>query len=219
MLLDMAQQETAAALRWARSGLMALTGPANAAPLVPAFDAAAAMQALFEELQQVSGAALQAASVDFRWLTERARLLGFHRDGQRSCNGSCRMIEARDGWLAANLPRPTDFDLLPAWLGVSPSADPWSSIAAAVRCRDSGDLLAVSMDLGLAVAAVPLPCNTAPTADFAKLSAEMAAGSPHRNGRPLVVDLSTLWAGPLCGSLLLAAGARVIKVARAHDGH
>ena len=29
---------------------------------------------------------------------------------------------------------------------------------------------------------------------------------------PLVIDLSALWAGPLCGSLLRQAGARVIKV-------
>jgi hypothetical protein len=35
----------------------------------------------------------------------------------------------------------------------------------------------------------------------------------HRfQGRPLVVELASLWAGPLCGSLLVRGGARVIKV-------
>lgn len=35
---------------------------------------------------------------------------------------------------------------------------------------------------------------------------------PGRVGRPLVVDLSSLWAGPLCGRLLQERGARVVKV-------
>jgi crotonobetainyl-CoA:carnitine CoA-transferase CaiB-like acyl-CoA transferase len=42
---------------------------------------------------------------------------------------------------------------------------------------------------------------------------EIAAGPPPPDGRsPLVVDLSALWAGPLCAQLLGAAGARVVKV-------
>jgi crotonobetainyl-CoA:carnitine CoA-transferase CaiB-like acyl-CoA transferase len=48
----------------------------------------------------------------------------------------------------------------------------------------------------------------------ARLS-RMAAGAGDdlwRERRPLVVDLSSLWAGPLCGHLLTQAGARVIKV-------
>jgi crotonobetainyl-CoA:carnitine CoA-transferase CaiB-like acyl-CoA transferase len=36
--------------------------------------------------------------------------------------------------------------------------------------------------------------------------------APGRSGRPLVVDLSALWAGPLCCHLLGLAGARVVKV-------
>jgi crotonobetainyl-CoA:carnitine CoA-transferase CaiB-like acyl-CoA transferase len=40
-----------------------------------------------------------------------------------------------------------------------------------------------------------------------------AFGSAHRSpGPPLVVDLSSLWAGPLCAHLLQLAGAHVIKV-------
>jgi crotonobetainyl-CoA:carnitine CoA-transferase CaiB-like acyl-CoA transferase len=38
-----------------------------------------------------------------------------------------------------------------------------------------------------------------------------AAARP-RTDRPLVVDLSALWAGPLCAHLLGSAGARVVKV-------
>ena len=40
----------------------------------------------------------------------------------------------------------------------------------------------------------------------------MPPESASRPGRPLVVDLSALWAGPLCGHLLHLCGADVIKV-------
>jgi hypothetical protein len=43
------------------------------------------------------------------------------------------------------------------------------------------------------------------------LRTELAAG-PRRADPPLVVDLSSLWAGPLCAMLLGRAGARVVKV-------
>ena len=35
---------------------------------------------------------------------------------------------------------------------------------------------------------------------------------PRPSDRPLVLDLSSLWAGPLCGQLLSLAGARVVKL-------
>src|SRR5439155_1162395 len=39
-------------------------------------------------------------------------------------------------------------------------------------------------------------------------------GRPGGNppAQPLVIDLSSLWAGPLCANLLMAAGGRVVKV-------
>ena len=46
-----------------------------------------------------------------------------------------------------------------------------------------------------------------PLDDLDRPSAPWPAGR-----RPLVVDLSSLWAGPLCGRLLRSAGARVVKV-------
>jgi len=50
-------------------------------------------------------------------LGERARLLGLPRQGRVSANGACRLYEARGGWLALNLPREADHEMLPALLG------------------------------------------------------------------------------------------------------
>jgi crotonobetainyl-CoA:carnitine CoA-transferase CaiB-like acyl-CoA transferase len=43
-------------------------------------------------------------------------------------------------------------------------------------------------------------------------STRFGAGRPQATRSPLVVDLSSLWAGPLCGQLLAACGARVVKI-------
>src|SRR5262249_24504281 len=72
----------AAAFAWARSGLMALTGPVDGAPLIPAFDAVAGIEPLLVSRD------------DLHPLTERAALMGLTRGGAMSCNRSARMIEA-----------------------------------------------------------------------------------------------------------------------------
>jgi hypothetical protein len=48
--------------------------------------------------------------------------------GQWSANRSCRMIKARDGWIAANLPREEDLLSIPALLAAMPVGDPWEML-------------------------------------------------------------------------------------------
>jgi len=121
-------------------------------------------------------------------LGERARLLGLSRQGRVSANGACRLYEARGGWLALNLPREADHEMLPALLGEAGVTI--AGLAARLARLDRDSVVARGRELGLAIAA----------------DACAAAGPP------LVIDLSGLWAGPLAGSLLAMAGARVIKV-------
>ena len=173
-------------------------------------------------------------------LTERGRSLPEGPDpsaGQAvSANGSCRLLHCGDGLLAVNLPRPDDLELLPAWLGtgaataamaVGPAdadgAVPWGVIASALADLGLADAVGRGQELGLAVAAVPA---TGP-ADVDEQLRARATADPRRPflrsqlGRPapprdisdlLVVDLSSLWAGPLCSRLLAEAGADVCKV-------
>jgi hypothetical protein len=193
---------------------MFLTGPEHGAPLVPAFDAMTGIDELVEELQ-CSAVALRARlDIDASILGGRAQLLNLRRGGVQSCNRSCRLLEARDGWIALNLPRPCDIELLPAWLGTQVGADPWQAAGESVRRFDRAELTAMAEGLPLAFAVLPQIAAAITPAAAADECAPRSS-SPVRAGTirlPLVVDLSALWAGPLCGQLLRQAGARVIKV-------
>jgi hypothetical protein len=191
---------------WARSGLMALTGPRNAKPLMVSRDYIARIGELCHCVEAFSRASDMPVTVDQTLLTERAAFLGLHRDGCVSANGTCRMVKAKDGWLAVNLPRRSDIELLPAWLGADVANDVWSQIADAARERHCGKLVADAQVLGLAVAQVDSP--------FTSTLAILRPGKlrPRPKRRPLVLDMSSLWAGPLCGALLADADADVIKL-------
>lgn len=192
----------AAAGRWARSGLALLTG--DAAPLFPRRDYAGRLEALAGQ-----------AGLDMRVFGERAAELGLSRRGRISANGSARLIEASDGWLAANLARPDDREAVPAWIGCGLDDEPWAALEAAARRRSAADLVEAGQELGV-------PCAVVGSADDLQQQARGAEAGPRISRRaagrgeavrqPLVIDLSSLWAGPLCAQLLGEAGARVIKV-------
>ncbi len=197
-------------LQWADCGAMALTGWPDASPmLAPAPLAACARGALLalrcvagdSGLESLDGAAL---------LAERAALLGLSRQGSTSPGGSCRLLPTADGWFAVNLARADDVRLLPAWLGDGKLDDPWRFLVERVAQRPSAELVERGRGLGLAVAAVERPSRLSPpwlrVVHRGKLRPESRAETP------LVIDLSSLWAGPLCTHLLTQVGARVIKV-------
>jgi hypothetical protein len=141
-------------------------------------------------------------------LSERARLLGLGKPGEVSANGSCRMIRARNGWLAVNLPRESDLEAVPAWTGCDLGAEPWAAIAAAAREAGAEALVEDAQRLGLPVARVGAVTAATPAAPVIRV----APGAPARRGHLCVLDLSSLWAGPLCGALLADAGAQVTKI-------
>lgn len=190
------------ALAWRRSGLMAVTGDGSGlvspVPLTLVADGAlAALRTLAPDADlPASGASL---------LGERARLLGLTRKGAISPNGSCRLLATRDGGIALNVPRTDDWDLLPALFQSEVTA--WADVARHAAMADTDELVARGRLLGLAIAAdleAPVPATPF---DIAQLAPPRPAAGP-----PLVVDLASLWAGPLTGMLLQACGANVVKV-------
>jgi hypothetical protein len=162
------------------------------------------MTRLASTLHQLSDVDVDGA----RLLGERAALAGLSRQGDVSCGGGSRLVEAADGWLAISLARPDDVDSLPAWLRTDVTED---TLAERIRQRPIGPLVEQAAMLGLPVAAL----GEAAAAAIPALKAIGVSGScPPLEALSdlLVVDLSSLWAGPLCGQLLTQAGARVIKV-------
>ncbi len=161
------------------------------------------------EIARLSASVGRRVVLDEHAVADRTVFLELKPAGVWSPNRSCRMVRAADGWIAVNLPRGTDRDLIPAWLGARPDAEPWAAIVRAARHRPWRDLVADARRLGLPVAGVGEISATSPSAPLQRL----APGRERASGTPLtVIDLSAMWAGPLCGDLLARAGAVVTKV-------
>jgi hypothetical protein len=232
--------------RWAASGAMALTGRAAAAPLGPPAGLVPKLDAIAELIDVRSAAMGQRVRVDaLALLSERAALAGLARQGTISCGGATRLMPAKDGWLAVSLARPDDVELVPAWLQMDdPIGDAWAVVTQTARESTVDDLVDRAVLVGLPVAGLPTtpgeaPCTPALLAPLPVRAIRLAdrPGAPAplaplpvravevagRSAAParaltdmVVVDLGALWAGPLCGSLLAAAGANVVKVESTH---
>ena len=205
--------ERDAAISWARSGAMALTGRADGPPVVaPAGVAVAAQRsaASFRARARRGGVALALDGPAL--LGERAALAGLARRGRISPGGASRLLRSADAWIAVSLARPDDFAAIPAWLEVEePEPDAaWELVVRRVAACAARDLVERAQLLGLAVAEAVEPAATPPPG--VRVAARGTAIERSRGARPLVVDLSSLWAGPLCTQLLQLAGARVVKV-------
>ena len=192
--------ERVAAERWAASGAMALTGTPDQ-PLGPPAGLVTGLDVTGRRFPDLDALAL---------LGERAALMGLWRRGTTSCGGSCRILPAREGWLAVSMPRAEDLESVPAWLELDepPPTTPaiWSAVSAAVGTRDPAELVERAVILGLPV------CRVAEAAGPAVVDVALGEAAPVDARGLLVVDLSALWAGPLCGDLLARAGATVVKV-------
>jgi hypothetical protein len=139
-------------------------------------------------------------------LRERSEILGIAPGGTQSAGGTCRLFPARDRWVAINLARRDDLDLLPAWMGHESDAPAWDAVAAHLQSADAHAAVERAQLLGLPAAVADKPTRL-------RGAAEVRGGARRSpNGTPRVVDLSTLWAGPLCGRLLGRLGAIVVKV-------
>ncbi len=207
--------------RWVDSGAMALTGwPAH--PLVAPVALCQAISRFGPLLARTSARVGRTVEVDpFTVLVERAALGGLRRAGQRSCGGASALLRVADGWIAVSLPRARDLEALPAWLAAaganggatSPepwgsAEDPWAALATAAARRPRAALGAAAHLLGLPVGILG-----------ARPDGPATVATPWPGAvddRPLpgarVLDLTALWAGPLCANLLGLCGADVVKV-------
>ncbi|MGZ6780782.1 MAG: CoA transferase, partial [Mycobacterium sp.] len=140
-------------------------------------------------------------------ITGRAALLGLVPAGRISAGGSTRLLSTRDGWCALTLSRADDVDTVPALLELAePPDDPWAALAAAAAERAADEFVARARLLDLPAAVLGEVGAARPRV------AVTGQRARRQVSELLVVDLSSMWAGPLCGHLLATAGATVVKV-------
>jgi hypothetical protein len=189
---------------WAGSGLAYLTGAPESDPDVSRAAVLTEARRVTADIAQLLGVEVDAATV----LAGRAAILGLTRGGRVSAGGATRLLATTDGWCAIALPRADDVAALPALLetDVIPD-DPWTAVSGWAAMRSTEAVIARGQLLDLAVAGLGEARAEPPVVR----RSGKAAGARRVDGL-LVADLSSLWAGPLCGQLLARAGAVVVKV-------
>ncbi len=139
-------------------------------------------------------------------ITGRAALLGLGTPTRVSCGGASRILQGIDGWCALTLSRGEDLDAVGALLESDVSGDPWQAVTEAVAARSTVDVVERARLLDIPAAVL----GEVPASD--PVITERQPGVARPMDQLLVVDLSSMWAGPLCGKLLADAGATVVKV-------
>jgi hypothetical protein len=147
-------------------------------------------------------------------ITDREGLLELGEPGLLSPNRACRLVRAKDGWIAINLAREEDRELVPAWLRADVTGDPWDAIVELARSHRCDALIQQAILLGLPAAIVGEEPSGVASPRPAEAPRAVLRHRPLRRLR--AVDLSALWAGPMCGAVLAAMGAVVGKVESRH---
>ncbi|MGB2923662.1 MAG: CoA transferase [Mycobacterium sp.] len=168
----------------------------------------AAVLAHAQSTAQLLGVGVDAGEL----LGGRAALLGLRSRGQVSAGGATRLMSDGAGaWCALTLSRPDDVAAVPALVEADDvAADPWPELAQQVRRRGAACFAERARLLGLPVGV--LGETTEPPGAAPHIRRLGRRSTPKSPEALLVVDLSSMWAGPLCGRLLAQAGATVVKV-------
>jgi hypothetical protein len=187
---------------------MYLVGKANSSPVLCPVPLANCADASLDAFRIISSVNVLNGIRGSLLLSERAAINGYPRRGVVSPETSCRILPSSDGWIGLNLARSEDWELLPAWLRDDFTGD-WPALARQLTTRKTAELVQRGRLLGIAVA----DATTVPKGRTAWYQLRHRSHSAQcRRSAPRVLDLSSLWAGPLCSHLWQRAGAEVIKV-------
>ncbi|OBH74654.1 acyl-CoA transferase [Mycobacterium scrofulaceum] len=195
---------SSAASTWGSSGLAYLTGLPDGPPDFSRANVLPQAQRVAAAVGERLGVAIDAAGL----LAGRAALLGLTRGGRVSAGGATRLLVAADGWCAITLSRPDDAAAVPALVQTDDAVpDPWPALRRWAATHPRSAVVERANLLDIPAAALGEAAAAAP-----RIRPRGARGPARGVGGLLVADLSSMWAGPLCGQLLALAGATVVKV-------
>ena len=166
---------------------------------------AAAAGKLSANIESLSARIGEPVRVDPRRVLNRKDSLALREPGAVSPNGSCRLLQSRDGWIAVNLAREEDRASLEAWCGAD--AGDGRDLGACVRRLQSAHLVEQARWLSMPVSAVGESAANREAPSLRRI-----AGGGAAPARLRVLDLSCLWAGPLCASIFMHMGADVLRI-------
>jgi hypothetical protein len=184
-----------------------------ASPATVAFSPAQAqlLDIAAREVERCSSAMGTAVALDWRHeLTLRSRLLEMWPSGPASASGTCRLLGASDQWIALNVARPWDHEALPALVEGPVGEDHWVALGQWVATRTASDAVGRARLFDLAAAALGTVPGSTPVP--MRWSQPWPPGVLRSLADLTVVDLSSLWAGPLVARILRDAGSTVVKV-------
>lgn len=154
-------------------------------------------------------------------LAQRVRHTKWQSGPSQSVGGSCHlMLTSDEQWVAINLARPEDHELLGIFFPTTLQSDDKINVSllrVQVRQCSADMLIEFAIDVGLPIAVLDEVIN--------KYSLDELPITIQQFEKPIdlkprsqlrVVDLSSLWAGPLCSYLLQRCGYAVTKVESRH---
>jgi len=201
---------------WANSGLMFLIKGNDTPALTNNIIPSCANQAL-QTLRDISGQNILPGIQGSSLLSERAAYFNFSAPTQASANGSCHLFACNnDEYIVLNLARESDWFSLPALLQQKIDVTPFDSalikqLRKILSQCSAEKIVEQGRMLDMAIAQVPQISGPPNIENWYSIHTPGERCSPTKKP-PLVVDLSSLWAGPLCSHLLQLCGARVLKV-------
>ncbi len=189
---------------WARSGIDHLVGHDSESPRIPA--AAIGITSLVSVCERVLG---QRCS---EYLGQRAAINQARHRGQTSCGGASRLLATRDGWVCLSLARADDVAMLPALLcpllpiiemdslvfrECAALDEVFDAIAPLVGSVEASDLVSQAALLGMACSRVGEITTHSIGIDARQIALGVGPTAPRT-----LIDLSSMWAGPLCAKLV-----------------